>query len=62
MLRYALVDREEYFSLNSQTGEISARQGLPGGIHRLNVSVTDGKFTTIASYTVEVRRLLTERL
>uniref|UniRef100_A0A914UQL5 Uncharacterized protein n=1 Tax=Plectus sambesii TaxID=2011161 RepID=A0A914UQL5_9BILA len=54
MLRYALVDHQEYFTLNSQTGEINARQGLPGGIHRLNVSVTDGRFTTVAPYTIEV--------
>ncbi|VDK39973.1 unnamed protein product [Anisakis simplex] len=42
------------FSVDSDSGEIYAEPDLLAGIHRFNVTVTDGKFTSRALVTVDV--------
>uniref|UniRef100_A0A915BTY2 Cadherin domain-containing protein n=3 Tax=Parascaris TaxID=6254 RepID=A0A915BTY2_PARUN len=43
-----------HFSVEPETGEVYAEPDLLAGIHRFNVSVTDGKFTVQAPVIVDV--------
>ncbi|KJH45106.1 cadherin domain protein [Dictyocaulus viviparus] len=41
------------FRVNQTTGEIWSDHGISGGLHAFNVSVTDGKFTSVSYVEVE---------
>ncbi|XP_076056118.1 FAT atypical cadherin kugelei isoform X2 [Oratosquilla oratoria] len=43
-----------YFSIDTQSGMLSARDGLDSGKYIVNISVTDGKFLVHSQATVEV--------
>uniref|UniRef100_A0A183V8N1 Cadherin EGF LAG seven-pass G-type receptor 2 n=1 Tax=Toxocara canis TaxID=6265 RepID=A0A183V8N1_TOXCA len=51
---YGFGRRPLQFSIEPETGEVYAESDLLAGIHRFNVSVTDGKFTGQALVTVDV--------
>nr|XP_018896045.1 PREDICTED: fat-like cadherin-related tumor suppressor homolog isoform X2 [Bemisia tabaci] len=51
-----------YFSIDSRTGTLSAGPGLDSGKYYVNVSVSDGKFTTNSSVYVMVEPLWDETL
>ncbi|XP_030621432.1 protocadherin Fat 1 [Chanos chanos] len=44
------------FSVSGSDGRLLATRGLDAGVYPLNVSVTDGRFTSTASVTVTVRQ------
>ncbi len=56
MLRYSLVRNEadNKFTVDAESGELFADHDLLAGIHRFNLSVTDGKYHTTALITVDV--------
>jgi hypothetical protein len=57
MLRYSLADvPEQKFTVDAASGDLFADHDLLAGIHRFNVSVTDGKYHTSAAITVDVCR------
>ncbi|KAE9554056.1 hypothetical protein FO519_002752 [Halicephalobus sp. NKZ332] len=61
-LRFNLVDSEDRrqiskFHINKETGELSADSDLLPGLHRLNVSVTDGKFTEYGRIDVDISNI-----
>ncbi|KAJ1372475.1 hypothetical protein KIN20_034644 [Parelaphostrongylus tenuis] len=51
------VTKPHLFRVNTKTGEIWSDHGIPGGLHAFNVSVTDGKFSTVSYVEVEVMSL-----
>jgi hypothetical protein len=54
MLRYSIQSPAEKFSINAENGDLTGESDLLTGIHRFNISVTDGKFHTSALVTVDV--------
>uniref|UniRef100_A0ABI7X6D8 FAT atypical cadherin 1 n=1 Tax=Felis catus TaxID=9685 RepID=A0ABI7X6D8_FELCA len=50
------------FSVSSTGGKLIAHRKLDVGQYLLNVSVTDGKFTTVADITVHIRQITQEML
>ncbi|XP_063314156.1 protocadherin Fat 1 isoform X2 [Pelobates fuscus] len=53
---------ENLFSVSSTGGKLIAHRRLDVGQYLLNVSVTDGKFTTAADITVSIRQITQELL
>ncbi|PIO66575.1 cadherin domain protein [Teladorsagia circumcincta] len=53
----AHVVKPHLFRVDAKTGEVWSAHGIPGGLHAFNVSVTDGKFTTVSYVEVEVTSL-----
>lgn len=53
---------DSLFSVSSTGGKLIAHKKLDLGQYLLNVSVTDGKFTTVADITVHVRQVTQEML
>ncbi|KAK5983570.1 hypothetical protein GCK32_004417 [Trichostrongylus colubriformis] len=53
----AHVVKPHLFRIDAKTGEVWSDHGIPGGLHAFNVSVTDGKFTTVSYVEVEVTSL-----
>lgn len=53
-LSYDLVDASSLFDIDHSKGTIIALEGLDVGIYRLNISVTDGKFTSFGEAIVSV--------
>ncbi|VDM52768.1 unnamed protein product [Angiostrongylus costaricensis] len=51
------VTKPHFFRVNTKTGEIWSDHEIPGGLHAFNVSVTDGKFSTVSYVEVEVMTL-----
>ncbi|KAK6741188.1 hypothetical protein RB195_009193 [Necator americanus] len=45
------------FRVDAKTGEVWSDYGIPGGLHAFNISVTDGKYTTVSYVEVEVTSL-----
>uniref|UniRef100_A0A0K0DCV7 Cadherin domain protein n=1 Tax=Angiostrongylus cantonensis TaxID=6313 RepID=A0A0K0DCV7_ANGCA len=50
------VTKPHFFRVNTKTGEVRDHE-IPGGLHAFNVSVTDGKFSTVSYVEVEVMSL-----
>ncbi|OWA49788.1 Fat-like cadherin-related tumor suppressor-like protein [Hypsibius exemplaris] len=63
-LRYELVslDSKSLFDLNALQGSLSAKPGLLPGQYELNVSVTDGRFTTFEKVSVSIVEISEEVL
>ncbi|XP_036911122.1 protocadherin Fat 1 isoform X1 [Sturnira hondurensis] len=62
-LTYSLDPQmDSLFSVSSTGGKLIAHRKLDLGQYLLNVSVTDGKFTTVADITVHVRQVTQEML
>ncbi|KAM9622277.1 protocadherin Fat 1 [Trichechus inunguis] len=62
-LTYSLdPQRDHLFSVSSTGGKLVAHRKLDTGQYLLNVSVTDGKFTTVADITVHIRQITQEML
>ncbi|VDO60529.1 unnamed protein product [Heligmosomoides polygyrus] len=70
MLRFSIVDgsirgplptdahpRPHLFRVDAKTGEVWSEHGIAGGLHAFNVSVTDGKYSTVSYVEVEVTSL-----
>uniref|UniRef100_A0A915DAM3 Uncharacterized protein n=1 Tax=Ditylenchus dipsaci TaxID=166011 RepID=A0A915DAM3_9BILA len=64
MLRYGIVDSNgavsnptSKFSIDAATGELSALPDLLPGLHRFNVSVTDGKYIVYGAVNVDVSNI-----
>ncbi|KAK6019489.1 cadherin domain protein, partial [Ostertagia ostertagi] len=53
----AHVVKPHLFRVDAKTGEVWSAHGIHGGLHAFNVSVTDGKFTTVSYVEVEVTSL-----
>uniref|UniRef100_A0A7I4YD34 Cadherin domain protein n=1 Tax=Haemonchus contortus TaxID=6289 RepID=A0A7I4YD34_HAECO len=51
------VVKPHLFRVDANTGEVWSDHGIPGGLHAFNVSVTDGKFTTVSYVEVLVTSL-----
>lgn len=63
MLTYSLDPQmDNLFSVSSTGGKLIAHKKLDIGQYLLNVSVTDGKFTTTADITVQVRQVTQQML
>ncbi|KAM4709804.1 protocadherin Fat 1 [Discoglossus pictus] len=63
MLTYSLDSKmENLFSVSSTGGKLIAHKPLDVGQYLLNVSVTDGKFTTAADITVHIRQITQDLL
>lgn len=50
------------FTVDSRLGALKARGGLVSGVHLVNVTVTDGKFTSSGLVTVTVEPLTQDML
>ncbi|XP_006741893.1 protocadherin Fat 1 [Leptonychotes weddellii] len=62
-LSYSLDPQmDKLFSVSSTGGKLIAHKKLDVGQYLLNVSVTDGKFTTVADVTVHIRQITQEML
>ncbi|KAL4679485.1 hypothetical protein H8959_009135 [Pygathrix nigripes] len=62
-LTYSLDPQmDNLFSVSSTGGKLIAHKKLDIGQYLLNVSVTDGKFTTVADITVHIRQVTQEML
>uniref|UniRef100_A0A452U7E0 FAT atypical cadherin 1 n=1 Tax=Ursus maritimus TaxID=29073 RepID=A0A452U7E0_URSMA len=62
-LTYSLDPQmDQLFSVSSTGGKLIAHKKLDVGQYLLNVSVTDGKFTTVADITVHIRQITQEML
>uniref|UniRef100_A0A8C0XD75 Protocadherin Fat 1 n=1 Tax=Castor canadensis TaxID=51338 RepID=A0A8C0XD75_CASCN len=62
-LTYSLDPQmDKLFSISSTGGKLIAHKKLDIGQYLLNVSVTDGKFTTVADITVQIRQITQEML
>uniref|UniRef100_A0A2K5NBY5 FAT atypical cadherin 1 n=1 Tax=Cercocebus atys TaxID=9531 RepID=A0A2K5NBY5_CERAT len=62
-LNYSLDPQmDNLFSVSSTGGKLIAHKKLDIGQYLLNVSVTDGKFTTVADITVHIRQVTQEML
>ena len=62
MLRFAIVENSfaptlSKFTINPESGVITADADLLPGLHRLNVSVTDGKFTEFGRVDIDVANI-----
>lgn len=68
MLRYALVEsnngvfKSNQINVNPTTGELSTQSSLLPGLHRFNISVTDGKYVSYAPVTIDVTDIDQEAL
>lgn len=62
-LTYSLdAHMDKLFSVSSTGGKLIAHKKLDVGQYLLNVSVTDGRFTTVADITVHIRQVTQEML
>ncbi|XP_062837544.1 protocadherin Fat 1 isoform X2 [Anolis carolinensis] len=61
-LTYSLDSKESVFSVSGTGGKLIAHKKLDAGQYFLNISVTDGKFTTTAVITVHVKQITQELL
>lgn len=63
-LAYYIVNanHKELFKIEERSGEIRAPQGLDAGFYSINVSVSDGKFSSYSIVNVAVDSLTDEML
>lgn len=61
-LAYYLMNNKELFKIEERSGEIRAPQGLDAGFYSINVSVSDGKFSSFSTINVGVDSLTDEML
>lgn len=61
-LAYYLMNNKELFKIEERSGEIRAPQGLDAGFYSINVSVSDGKFSSFSTINVAVDSLTDEML
>lgn len=59
---YKQLHSQQRFSVHPETGELFAQADLLPGIHRFNISVTDGKFISHAPISVELIKIDQEAL
>lgn len=59
ILRYSLMESPTttYFRVDRESGRISVAECLDAGVYKLNVSVTDRKFTVFSEVTVKVKAI-----
>ncbi|CAD5229179.1 unnamed protein product [Bursaphelenchus okinawaensis] len=67
MLRYAIVQKDSgkrtsQLTIDSASGELATQASLLPGLHRFNVSVTDGKYTVYSPVTVDISNIDQEAL
>jgi len=62
MLAYYVMNNKELFKIDERSGEIRAPQGLDAGYYSINVSVSDGKFSSYSSINVAVDSLTDDML
>jgi len=62
MLAYYVINNKELFKIDERSGEIRAPQGLDAGYYSINVSVSDGKFSSYSSINVAVDSLTDDML
>lgn len=61
-LAYYVINYKELFTIEERAGEIRAPQGLDAGYYSINVSVTDGKFSSYSTVNVAVDSLSDDML
>lgn len=61
-LAYYVTNRNVLFKIEERSGEIRAPQGLDAGFYSVNVSVSDGKFTSYSLINVAVESLSEDML
>lgn len=61
-LVYYITNHKELFKIEERSGEIRAPQGLDAGHYTINVSVSDGKFSSYSTINVAVDSLTDDML
>ncbi|XP_050442855.1 fat-like cadherin-related tumor suppressor homolog isoform X2 [Adelges cooleyi] len=61
-LVYYVMSQKELFKVEERSGELRAPQGLDAGIYSINISVSDGKFTSFSTANVVVESLTDDML
>lgn len=56
------MNHKELFKIEERSGEIRAPQGLDAGFYSINVSVSDGKFSSYSTINVAVESLSDDML
>lgn len=61
-LVYYIMNQKELFKIEERSGEIRAPQGLDASYYTINVSVSDGKFSSYSTVNVAVDSLTDDML
>jgi len=61
-LAYYLLNHNQLFKIDERSGEIRSPQGLDAGYYSINVSVSDGKFSSNSTVNVVVDSLTDDML
>jgi len=61
-LAYYVANHKQLFNIDERSGEIRAPQGLDAGYYTINVSVSDGKFSSYSTVNVAVDSLTDDML